>query len=193
MLSSISPVGEHTRQQRWGVTVTAYLLGSVIGGSVVGALAGGIGQLALTGVAADLRLAALGVVALVGLALDATVGVPTRHRQVDERWLTSYRGWVYGGGFGLQLGTGVATIIPSSVVYALWIGALLTASVALGAIAGAVFGLVRGLPLLLAGRIRNVSGLRRALARMDRARPHVVRIVPAAQLVVGAAALLSLT
>jgi hypothetical protein len=33
-------------------------------------------------------------------------GCPSWQRQVDERWLTTYRGWVYGAGFGFQLGAG---------------------------------------------------------------------------------------
>lgn len=188
MLSSISPVGEHGRQQRFWLTVTAYLVGSVAGGAFVGLAAGGIGALMLGGVSVPGRLAAVGVLALVGLVVDATVGVPSLHRQVNERWLTAYRGWVYGAGFGLQLGTGVVTIIPSSVVYALWGGALLTASPAAGAVVGATFGLARGLPLLLAWRVRSVGALRRTLARMDRARPRVARVVPALQGVVGALA-----
>ena len=43
------------------------------------------------------------VLLLAGLLLDRRVGglrLPTWHRQVDERWLARYRGWVYGLGFG---------------------------------------------------------------------------------------------
>ena len=36
---------------------------------------------------------------------------------MNEEWLTSYRGWVYGAGFGAQLGTGVVTIVTSPIVY----------------------------------------------------------------------------
>ncbi|CAN5478891.1 hypothetical protein BH23ACT9_BH23ACT9_30430 [soil metagenome] len=189
MLSSISPVGEHARQQRWGLTAGAYLLGSMAGGALVGALAGGLGQLLVSGVAADTRLALLGGSALLGLGLDATVGVPSLHRQVDERWLTTYRGWVYGGGFGLQLGTGIVTIIPASVVYATWVGAALTAHVAAGALVGLVFGTARALPLVAAGRVRSVSALRRTLARMDRVRGRVARSTAVGQATIGVTAL----
>lgn len=49
---------------------------------------------------------------LAGLALDLGLGalrLPGPARQVDEDWLARYRGWVYGAGFGTQLGLGVVT------------------------------------------------------------------------------------
>ncbi|WP_370327167.1 hypothetical protein [Euzebya sp.] len=191
MLSSISPVGERGRGQRWAVTVTAYLAGSVVGGAAVGTLVGGVGALALSGLSEELRLALIAAVALVGVVADLTVGVPSLHRQVDERWLTGYRGWVYGGGYGLQLGTGLVTVIPSSVVWATWLGAALLADPRLGALVGLTFGLVRALPLLAAGRVRTVGALRRTLAWMDRVRPRVARAVPVLQGLAGAAALVA--
>ena len=39
------------------------------------------------------------------------------HRQVNERWLDAYRPWVYGAGFGFQIGTGLATYITTAAVY----------------------------------------------------------------------------
>ena len=44
--------------------------------------------------------------------------LPTTRRQVNEDWMGRYRGWVYGGAFGAQLGSGVATIVTSAAVYA---------------------------------------------------------------------------
>jgi hypothetical protein len=181
MLSSISPVGERARAQRWGLTATAYAVGSTAGGAGVGLLAGALGLLLLGDVPATARLLALAAAAALGAALDATTGVPSLHRQVDERWLTTYRGWVYGAGFGVQLGTGITTIVPSSVVYALWAGAALLADVRAGAAVGAAFGLLRAAPLLAAGRIRTVGALRRALAGVDRRRRAAGRAVPLAQ------------
>src|SRR2546425_862992 len=43
MLASIHPLGERARRSRWGVTVTAYLLGSVAGGAGAGAALGAMG------------------------------------------------------------------------------------------------------------------------------------------------------
>jgi hypothetical protein len=100
---------------------------------------------------------------LSGAALDARLGgvrLPTITRQVDERWLQKYRGWVYGFGFGAQLGTGVATIITSAAVYLMLVATVLTRSVAAGTAIGVTFGLVRGASILLARRIRTTDELR---------------------------------
>jgi len=45
MLASIHPLGERARRSRWGVTVTAYLLGSVAGGAGAGAALGAVGAI----------------------------------------------------------------------------------------------------------------------------------------------------
>ena len=192
MLSSISPVGETSRKQRWAVTVTAYLIGCIAAGALVGTALGALGQFLLAGLSPTIRLASIGVIALAGVALDLTSGVPTLHRQVDERWLTEFRGWVYGLGFGAQLGTGVVTIMPSSIVLAMWLGTLVAAHTTTGIVVGLVFGTARGLPLLAAGRVRTVSALRRTLRWMDTVRPAVRRSIPVAQGVVGGAVVASI-
>ena len=126
--------------------------------------------------------------ALAGLVLDATTGVPSVHRQVDERWLTTYRGWVYGIGFGAQLGAGVVTIVPASIVWVMWATALVSGSPLAGALMGLVFGLVRSLPLVAAGRVRTVAALRRTLAAVDRARKRASLVTRLGQLVVAVVA-----
>src|SRR3954454_13702376 len=115
MLTSITPLGERGRGSRWGVTFAFMLLGGAAGGTLVGLLAGGLGSLVLGDADGDAgRLLVLGVLLAVAIAFDLGLGgvrLPTVRRQVDERWLSAYRGWVYGIGFGFQLGTGVATIV----------------------------------------------------------------------------------
>src|SRR3712207_4025077 len=98
MLGSISPVGEASRNQRWAITATAYTVASVIGGAVIGAASGAVGQALFTvaPVSATVRLMLLAAIAITAAAVDARVGglrLPTWHRQVDENWLTTYRGW----------------------------------------------------------------------------------------------------
>jgi len=189
MLSSISPVGETARGQRWSITVSAYLLASAVAGAGLGLLLGALGMLALGRVPAA-RLWALGAVAVIGLALDRAGRVPSRHRQVDERWLTTYRGWVYGAGFGAQLGTGVVTIVPASVVWVMWAAALLVADARQGLLVGLAFGLVRALPLVLAGRARTVARLRTTMSRMARLRDPATRVTAAGHVAVAAASVL---
>src|SRR5687767_4318338 len=120
MLGSISPVGEASRGQRWWLTATAYTVASLIAGAATGALFGLLGQVLLpaAGIPAGVALAILGVVLVLAAVIDSgRLGwrLPTWHRQVDERWLTTYRGWIYGAGFGFQVGTGLVTIAPSAV------------------------------------------------------------------------------
>ncbi len=152
MLSSISPLGERARNSRWWVTTTAYLLGSLVGGLALGGLAGLVGQVVPTSVRTSRwSLAVLAVLFLVGLVLDlrGAPSVPSWRRQVDEQWLTAYRGWVYGLGFGAQLGFGLVTIITSTTTYAVVLLAALSGQVGAGLAIGGTFGLVRALPSLL--------------------------------------------
>ena len=147
MLASITPLGERARSSRWTVTVTAYLIGSVLGGAVLGLLAAAAGWL----LPASWRASPAGpggaaALLLAGLLLDRRVGglrLPTWHRQVDERWLARYRGWVYGFGFGLQLGAGVVTVVTSATVYATVVLCALSGSLPVGLVLGALFGLAR--------------------------------------------------
>src|SRR3954470_9223158 len=141
MLSSISPLGERARAARWGLTVTAYVVGSLLGGTAIGAVAGAVGAaLPRTWLTSPAAVWAVVALLLVGLVLDlrsGSQGPPSWRRQVDEAWLARYRGWVYGLGFGLQLGLGVVTIVTSSTVYATVVLAAVTGSGRTGGPAGA--------------------------------------------------------
>lgn len=174
MLSSITPLGERGRAQRWGLTATAHLVGSTLGGAVLGALAGLLGllvALVLPAAGTTTVLVAAALVAGAGALLDALprpARPPSWHRQVDETWLGRYRGWVYGGGFGVQLGFGVVTIVTTWSVYAFCLLVALTGSVWVGALLGAVFGVVRAAPVLAmrkATDARSVSAVLGGLAR----------------------------
>ena len=171
MLSSISPLGEQARASRWWVTTAAYLIGSLAGGLALGGLAGLLGS----ALPAPWRSSpwALGLAAallLLGLALDLATGgrmLPSWRRQVDEQWLTRYRGWVYGIGFGAQLGFGLVTIITSSTTYAAVLLAVLGGSPGAGLLIGTVFGVVRAVPSLLMARVRDRAHLHRVFDRVE--------------------------
>ncbi len=151
MLSSIHPLGERARSNRWWVTVAAFAVGASIGGAVLGVVAAVAGaSTRFSSAPASVLLVAVGAAAVADLL---RIRVPTPHRQVNERWIGTYRGWVYGGGFGLQLGAGLATyvvtwLVPALVVSIAWIGDPVA-----GAWVGATFGLSRTIPLLAAGWI----------------------------------------
>jgi hypothetical protein len=159
MLSSITPLGERSRGATWGVTVACFVVGSALAGTALGWLAGLLGSVALDGASGDLRLAILAGTIALGLALDLTGRLPTVRRQVNENWLTAYRGWVYGAGFGLQLGAGAATIVTTAAVYVTFLAALLTADPVAGAVIGGIFGLLRGAAVLAAARVRTPQRL----------------------------------
>jgi len=145
MLSSINPLGERGRRQGFWVTVGWYLVGSLMGGVALGSLSGLIGSALPSG---SWRASAVVVVCLVGAGLDFTGRrPPSIHRQVDENWLTKYRGWVYGWGFGFQLGLGVVTIVTTASVYTTIALAMLSGSVVFGAALGGVFGLARAVAI----------------------------------------------
>ena len=191
MLSSINPLGERARGQRFGVTVTAYLLGSVIGGMVMGSIGGLIGSVLPSG---TWRPGVAAVLAMVGATLEIVDRVPpSLHRQVDENWLPRYRGWVYGLGFGAQLGLGVATIITSASVYVTVALTVLSGSVWAGMLIGAVFGLVRSLPILSTFSAQDPASLRAMMRRLQGRLPLASRAVVFAQVLFSVMALVAFT
>jgi cytochrome c biogenesis protein CcdA len=191
MLSSITPLGERGRNNRFAVAAAFFVAGSLLGGAAVGFVAGGLGQL----VVPDRPMVAVTLVAvgaLIGAALDAQIAglrVPTIKRQVDERWLQKYRGWVYGFGFGTQLGAGLVTIVSSAAVYVMVAAAVLTRSIAAGTVIGMTFGLVRGASILLARRVHTPEELRQFHRRLAANAKRSARVSAATQGVVGAAGL----
>jgi hypothetical protein len=177
MLASITPLGERGRQSHWGLTATAFMLGASVAGVSIGALAGALGAVLLPSHdATTWRLVAVAVAALLAIAVDKRPGrVPGPRRQVDERWLAEFRGWVYGLGYGVQLGAAVTTVISSAATYLALLAALLVASAGRGAIVMGCYGLVRGLSLLGGARVRSPAQLIALHARLDRARGGAAR------------------
>src|SRR6266513_3916919 len=151
MLASIHPLGERVRRNRWWLTAAAHVVASAGGGALAGAALGGLARLALGPLLRGVPGGAPGaigvrwalVIAICGLAaaVDASGRRPPWpvHRQVDDGWMAGYRGWVYGAGYGFQLGLGVVTIVTTASVYAVAALALLTGSIATGALVGACF------------------------------------------------------
>jgi hypothetical protein len=173
MLASITPLGERGRNRTWGTTVTAFVIGATAAGAALGALLAALGAVILhAAVGAQLRLALLAAAVAIAVALDSIPrSVPGPHRQVNERWLDEYRGWVYGLGYGAQLGLGITTVVSSAGTYVALLAAFLAPEPAAGALIVGCFGAIRGLTLLAAARIRTPSALlslHRALGRWRR-------------------------
>jgi hypothetical protein len=193
MLASITPLGERGRRSSWGVTVVAFLLGSTAAALAAGAAAGGLGELAVPGgLSGAARFGALAGAGLAATLIDALRDpVPGPRRQVDERWLDRYRGWVYGLGFGAQLGLGVTTVVSSAALYVALLAALLSADPAAGAAIIGAFGLARGLTPLAAARVRRPEQLLALHAGLLRWRERTRRLVLVATAAIAALAVLA--
>src|SRR3954470_4239669 len=169
MLSSIHPLGERARHSAWWFTTVAYIVGSAAGGALLGATAGVVG-LALAAAGLSLSPAVVTAVCVIALVADLVSGrvrLPSWHRQVNEDWLHRYRGWGYRVGYGFQLGLGVVTIVTTASVYAVVVLAALSGSVASATLIGGAFGLLRALPVLGLGAVREPARLRRLHERID--------------------------
>jgi hypothetical protein len=180
MLASISPLVERASGRRWWRTATSYVIASVAGGAALGAGLGSIGRLHRFG--NSVLVVTAGVV-LLAAVLDLVGRVPSQHRQVDETWLTAYRDWVIGTGFGAQLGFGAVTIVTSASTYLAWWFELACGSTVWGAVIGAAFGLARALPLFAMSGVRDAGELRRRNAAIVTALPIARRVTIGAQFV----------
>lgn len=188
MLSSIHPLGERARHNRWGLTVAAHAAGSWLGAAAVFGAAGLLGALA------DVPGWVAVPAAVVALVLDVQAllrgaRIPGPRRQVNEDWLNRYRGWVYGAGFGMQLGAAVLTIVTSAAVYLALVLTVLAGSTWwwAGVVVGSVYGVVRTLPLFGARRVQQTDDLAALHQRLRRrARPVQVASTVALAALAGA-------
>ncbi len=176
MLTSISPLGERARGNRWSLTVLWLVLGATGGGAAVGAALGAIGQAGAAVLDSSTRLFVLAGACAAAAAWDLSGRRLPGRRQVNEDWLVAYRSWVYGAGFGLQLGAAVATVVNTALVPLFMLAALLAGEVTAGLVIGAAFGAARGVSLVLGRRVRTLDDLRRLHRRLDRHADQVCRL-----------------
>jgi hypothetical protein len=163
MLATITPLAERGRGHHYRATASWFVTGSVVGGASLGLVMGGLAAGVRTlGASSELLAVVAAVAALVTAASDASLGgfrLPLHHRQVNERWLDQFRSWVYGAGFGWQIGSGLTTYIKTCAVYLMIVLAALTGSPATAFVVGTVFGLVRGLAVYLGRNITTTTAL----------------------------------
>ncbi|MCB0995685.1 MAG: hypothetical protein KDB21_11375 [Acidimicrobiales bacterium] len=194
MLSSITPFGERSRNSRWGLTVAFYLVGNVVGGIAIACAFGAIGLLVDPLIGDTTAIGILAVAGIVGVALELHLfglRLPSYHRQVNEVWLTAFRGWVYGLGFGFQLGLGIATIVTTAATYLFMLAAVLVGSLTGAAIIGVVFGLARGLCIFAAAHIQTPEQLRTFHLHLNERARIIHRLTIAAVSVVTGAAVVT--
>jgi len=192
MLSSITPLSENGRGNRYWATVTWFLLGAILGGATLGAVAAlGALVVAATEMTPASSAVLVLVAALVTVASDLGVGgfrLPANPRQVERTWLDRYRSWIYGVGFGWQLGVGVATYVMSASVYLMVVAAAATARPLLAMMIVTLFGFLRGLAVLPAARVKTPADLGRLHRLIERFRPLSRTIAVVTQIGVLAAA-----
>ena len=188
MLTSISPLGEQARGNRWSLTVLWLGLGAVGGGAAVGAALGATGQAGAAVLDSRTRLLMLAGACAVAAAWDLSGRRLPGRRQVNEDWLVAYRSWVYGAGFGLQLGAAVATVVNTALVPLFMLAALLAGEATAGLAMGAAFGAARGVSLVLGRQVRTADDLRQLHRRLDRHTDRVRRLGAGIAAALGAAA-----
>ncbi|MCB0976598.1 MAG: hypothetical protein KDB02_03990 [Acidimicrobiales bacterium] len=175
MLSSITPMTEAGRGNRFRTTATWFLLGGVLGGLSIGTLAAGAGALlGLADLPTSSRVGVGAVAALLTASIDLGllgIELPIFKRQVNDAWLRQYRAWVYGAGFGWQIGFGVATYIMTAGVFLVIALAVLTTSPIQALAIGFTFGLVRGSAVYLGRSATTPAALGRVHERLDAAGP----------------------
>ena len=187
--AQIHPLGERSRGNVWAVTISAFTIASMGAGATLAAFTGWLGSFA--SIEPQITLAAVAALGVVAGALDLSPLKPwTPRRQVNENWIGRYRGWVYGGAFGIQLGLGFAVFVMSWGYYAMLIAAFLIGSPAAGAVIGATFGLFRGLLLLMGRRIDTPERLQTFHRRMSELKRPVFNVTGAAMIAAGLATLI---
>lgn len=181
MISSINPFSEAGRGHRYAVTCSWFVLGAVVGGLALGGVAAGLALLLPSAAWVGAAAAVVTVSADLGL-----IRLWTHPRQVNEAWLRTYRPWAYASGFGLQIGAGLTTYLMTAATYLLVVVAALTTPLT-ALLAGGLFGLVRGLTVLLgalATTPQQLLALHRRLAALD---VTSLRVAMAAQVLVATA------
>lgn len=175
MLASITPLGERGRSNRWSTTVVAHVVGGAAAAGAQGMVLGAAGSVVAAG--QEVRAVLMAAAVAAAVALDV-LGVPRPglRRQVAEEWIDRYRGWVYGAGFGLQLGLGWATIVTTWLVWAALAGMLLAGGPVLGALVGVAFGLGRVLPVLATVGVADGASLQDLHRRFAVWEPRFARV-----------------
>jgi hypothetical protein len=192
MLSTITPLAEQGRGHRYRSTAAWFVFGAVLGGATLGVAAAGLAG--LVGLMGLTTAAALGVAT--GFAVLTAVSdlqpfglhLPIHPRQVNELWLGKFRSWVYGAGFGWQIGTGFLTYIMTGAVYLTVALAALTGQPLVAFAICTTFGLFRGLAILFGSTITSPERLVAFHRRFDALAEPVRRGVIGLQFAVAAVA-----
>ena len=192
MLASLTPFAESARGNRWTVTALSFSVGAIAAGACAGLMWSALGSLLPAG---EWRPIGAAVVLAAAALIDSTPlrrRLPLTKRQVNEDWMATFRGWVYGVGFGAQLGLGFITLVACAAIYATFAIAFLSGSLLAGVVIGATFGATKAASLLPAGLARDresTVALHRRLLRLEPLSVGAVVVAEVAAVMVVAGAL----
>ena len=139
--------GGHIRRM---VAIVLFSLAAVGAAATLGALLGATGT-ALPGRWMLITATILAVLAAVREAGVLRVGVPALRRQVPERWRRERPLAFWSSGYGMILGVGFGTFLPTATFWVACAGALALGNPLVGAVCLGAFGLGRGLMIIGAG------------------------------------------
>ena len=182
MLSQINPIAEAGRGRRYRRTAGWFVAGATTGGLCLGGACAGLAALVdRSAISSRQALGAGAAAALAAAVVDARLlgfGPPFIRRQVNENWLSRYRSWVYGSGFGWQIGVGFSTYVMTAAVPLTVVLAVLGAEPAFALAVGTLFGVARGSTVFLSASLRTQDALfafhRRFAARGEALRRSVI-------------------
>ena len=151
------------------------MLGAVVGGACLGLVAGlGAAGLDAAGLTLAQRAGIGAALAVITAGIDLGmfgIELPIFKRQVNDAWLRNYRSWVYGSGFGWQIGFGVATYIMTAGILLMIALAVLTVSLPQALGICVTFGAVRGSAVYIGRNATSTAALRQVHARLERLGP----------------------
>ncbi len=133
------------------VAVILFALGALVASAALGATLGTVGER----LPARWTLVAAALVAVVAALREAgtvRIGVPALRRQVPERWRREHPLAVWSLGYGVILGAGFGTFLPTATFWAVCAGTLALGDPAAGAACLAAFGAGRAVMIVGAGR-----------------------------------------
>lgn len=148
MVGTISPVVYRAvfgGRYKWYVAAAIYTIGSIAGGGLTGALLGLLGEF-LTTLISGYRLYFPLFVGLLAIAYSlhefrmVSLPFPQIRRQVPPRWRKRFHPYVTAGVYGLILGLGFTTFIPTASYHVLGLAVVLQGSPIFGILIFTIYG-----------------------------------------------------
>jgi sulfite exporter TauE/SafE len=198
MVSTISPVVYRNtvyKDCKWIVSSTIYVVGSMIGAAAVGTTLSVVGSSVFMSPNAHLLLFAIGMASIMYSLHELNLlalPYPQRKAQVPSWWRYRFHPYITAWLFGLLLGMGVTTFIPTATFYIIVLIATFSGSLVHGAFVFLLFGTARAVPLWLVGRtVKNIHAIENIQAFVALTKPIINQFNGALLAVFGAFCIVS--